>query len=99
MMNPQHLQEEIFHLIAFMMTSARGLYEEPADYGVFRLLDSAGRLLDILQNQSLLTDPFLLELKQKIDVEREGNMDSERLRRVLDEWILSFSDEMGRRLT
>lgn len=81
-----------------MITSARGLYEEPADYGVFRLLDSAGRLLDILQNQGLLTDRFLLDLKQKIDAERENSMDNERQRQLLDEWILAISDEMRRRL-
>ncbi|MGB9800339.1 MAG: DUF6092 family protein [Thermanaerothrix sp.] len=97
-MNAEHLQEEFFHLIAYMITSARGLYEEPADYGVFRLLDSAGRLLDILQNQGLLTDRFLLDLKQKIDAERENSMDNERQRRLLDEWILAISEEMRRRL-
>lgn len=98
MMSLNDLQEEIFHLVAYMITSARGLYEEPADYGVFRLLDSASRLLDTLQNQSLLTDPFLIELKQKIDLEREGNMDNERQQRALDEIILSISDELRRRL-
>lgn len=97
-MNLDHLQEEAFHLIAYMLTSARGLYEEPTDYGVFRLLDSAGRLLDILQNQGLLTDRFLLDLKQKIDAERENSMDNERQRQLLDEWILAISDEMRRRL-
>ncbi|MCX7976140.1 MAG: DUF6092 family protein [Bellilinea sp.] len=97
-MNSEQFQEEIFHLLAFMLTSARGLYEEPADYGVFRLLDSAGRLLEILQNQALLSDPFLLSLKEKIDAEREASMDNERQQRVLDELILSISEEMQRRL-
>lgn len=97
-MNADHLQEEFFHLIAYMITSARGLYEEPADYGVFRLLDSAGRLLEILQSQGLLTDPFLLGLKQQIDAERENNMDNERQRKLLEEWILAISDELRRRL-
>jgi hypothetical protein len=92
------LQEELFHLIACMITSARGLYGEPAGYGAFRLLDSAGRLLEILQNHGLLTDPFLIDLKQQIDAEREGNMDDERQRQSLDQWILSISDEMRRRL-
>jgi hypothetical protein len=43
-------------------------------------------------------DRFLLDLKQKIDAERENNMDNERQRRLLDEWILAISDEMRRRL-
>lgn len=97
-MNPEQLQEDIFHLLAFMLTSARGLYEEPPDYGAFRLLDTAGRLLEILQHQSLLSDPFLLDLKQKIDAEREASMDNERQQRALDELILSISEEMQRRL-
>lgn len=97
-MNSEQFREEIFHLLAFMLTSARGLYEEPADYGVFRLLDSAGRLLEILQHQAPLNDPFLLDLKQKIDAEREASMDKERQQRVLDELILSISEEMQRRL-
>lgn len=97
-MNPERIQAEVFHLIAFMLTSARNLYEEPDDYGVFRLLDAAGRLLDILQNQDLLTDPYLAGLKQKIDAERAGNMNNERQRRALDEWIVSISEEMRRRL-
>ncbi len=96
-MNSEQFQEDIFNLLAFMLTSARGLYDEPADYGAFRLLDTAGRLLEILQHQALLSDPFLLDLKQKIDAEREASMDNERQQRVLDELILSISEEMQRR--
>ncbi len=97
-MSQEDLQEDIFYLIAYMITSARGLYDEPADYGVFRLLDSAGRLLDLLHRQGLLSDPFLVELKQKIEAEREANMDEERQRSRLDEWVLAISDEMRRQL-
>lgn len=97
-MNPEQLQEDVFHLLAFMLTSARGLYEEPPDYAAFRLLDAAGRLLEILHQHALLNDPFLLDLKQKIDAERYASMDNQRQQRMLDEWILSISEELRRRL-
>lgn len=97
-MKPDQFQEDLFHLIAFMITSARGLYDEPADYGVFRLIDSAGRLLEMLNHHDLLKDSFLIEMIEKIQAEREGSMDNERQRRQLDEWILAFSEEMRKRL-
>lgn len=92
------LQEELFHLTAYLITSARGLYEEPADYGVFRLLDAAGRLLEIMEDNGLLDDPFLGELKQMVDEERAGSMDDERQRRSLDEMVQRIAAEMRRRL-
>lgn len=97
-MDKQVLQEELFHLIAYMVTSARGLYAEPADYGIFRLLDTAGRLLEIMESNDLLNDPFLADLKRLIDEEREGSMDSERQRQRLDEMVQAVATEMRRRL-
>lgn len=97
-MDKETLQEELFHLIAYVITSARGLYDEPADYGVFRLLDTAGRLLEIMENSGMLTDPFLAELKRLVDEEREGSMDNERQRQRLDEMVQAIAAEMRRRL-
>ncbi len=98
MMDKETLQEELFHLIVYILTSARGLYEEPADYGIFRLLDTAGRLLEIMENGELLTDPFLVELKRLVDEEREGSMDDKRQRQHLDEMVQAIAAEMRRRL-
>jgi len=98
MMDQQTLQEELFHLIAYIITSARGLYDEPADYGIFRLLDTAGRLLEIMESNDLLDDPFLVELKRLVDEEREGSMDGERQRQRLDEMVQAIAAEMRRRL-
>jgi hypothetical protein len=91
------LQEELFHLAAYMVTSARGLYDEPADYGIFRLLDSSGRLLAIMESQGFL-DPFLADLKKMVDDEREGNMDYEGQRERLDKAVLDIAREMQNRL-
>ena len=89
-------QEETFNLIAYMISSARGLYDEPPDYGSFRLLDAAGRLLEILDNSGEL-DPFLKHLKEEIDAEREGSMDDARQRQNLERWVIKFAQELRRR--
>jgi len=97
-MNQDELKEELFNLTAYMITSARGLYDEPADYGIFRLLDSSGRLLAIMESMGWM-DPFLTGLRQAIDEEREGNMDEERQQDRLDQLIMRLADEMQNRLS
>lgn len=42
-------------LVGFLVASARGLMDEPADYGPMRLLDAAERLVDALEEQGLTT--------------------------------------------
>jgi len=95
-MNTADLKQELFLLTAYTLTSARGLYDEPADYGVFRLIDTAGRLLAIMESHDLL-DPFLTRLKQVIDEEREGNMDDHHQRERLDQLILEIAHEIKNR--
>lgn len=94
--NPKN-DEEYFNLVAYLITSARGLYEEPPDYGSFRLLDAAGRLLEIMGHSGEL-DPFLAQLKDEIDQEREGSMDDARQRRNLERWVIELAKELRRRL-
>jgi hypothetical protein len=96
-MKVDELKEDLFNLIAYMITSARGLHDEPTDYGTFRLLDSAGRLLAIMESQGLL-DPFLADLKRSVDEEREGNMDPERQSDRLDQLVLKLAEELLNRL-
>jgi hypothetical protein len=91
------LKSELFNLIAYMITSANELYVEPPGYGSFRLLDASGRLLAIMQTAGWL-EPFLIHLKEEIDAEREGNMDDERQRRQLDQWVIEIAQELRRRL-
>jgi hypothetical protein len=91
--NQSELKEELFQLVAYMVSSARGLYDEPADYGIFRLLDSSGRLLAIMESQGLI-DPFLADLKKLVDEEREGNMDYDGQRDRLDKAVMDIAREM-----
>lgn len=92
-MDKNKLKDDLFYLLAFMLTSARGLYDEPLDYGVFRLLDASGRLLEIMKDHDLLNDR-LMSLKNIIDGERESSMDNEQQRERLDEIILKMTREM-----
>ena len=97
-MNQDDLKEELFNLTAYMITSARGLYDEPADYGIFRLLDSSGRLLAIMESLGFM-DAFLTSLKQAVDEEREGSMDGERQGERLDQLVMGLAEEMQKRLS
>lgn len=90
------LKNDLFLLVSYMLTSARGLYDEPADYGIFRLIDSAGRLLSIMESYGL-ADPFISQLKQALDEEREGNMDQSNQRTHLDRMILDIVTEIQNR--
>lgn len=92
-----NVKEELFNLVAYMLTSARGLYDEPPDYGPFRLLDASGRLLEIM-NASGELDPFLTRLKEEIDLEREGSMDDDRQRQNLERWVLEVAQELRLRV-
>jgi hypothetical protein len=96
-MDKEAFQEELFNLIAYMITSARGLHDEPADYRTFRLLDSTGRLLEIMEAQDLL-DPFLEEMKDAVDDERFGAMNEEGEIERLDAMVMKIAAELQRRL-
>lgn len=92
----EEIKAELFNLITFMITSASGLYEEPPDYGSFRLLDAAGRLLSIMESAGWNT-PFLQQLKTQIDEEREGSMSPQRQRDNIERWVLELAQELRQR--
>jgi hypothetical protein len=97
-METDELKDGLFHLAAYLVTSARGLYDEPADYGIFRLIDSAGRLLSVMENAWGL-DPFLTKLKLDLDEEREGEMDEVRQKVHLDSMVVAIATELQKRLS
>ncbi len=97
-MDADKLQDDLFFLISYLITSARGLYDEPADYGVFRLLDTAGRLMELMDAHGLMDDTFFPDLKTRIAEEVEGSMDSGRQRERLDELLKLVTAEMQKRL-
>ncbi len=49
----EKLGERLFELVAYLITSAQGLFQEPASYGPLRLLEAAKRLLELMEEQGL----------------------------------------------
>lgn len=96
-LNDELLRQDLFLLLGFLVTSAHGLYDEPAGYGPFRLVDAAGRLLAIMARHGL-TDPFLTQLEHAIEAERFGNSSDQELRGILNELCLQYAAELKRQL-
>ncbi len=48
-LSPARLHEEIALLAAYLLSSGRGLLEEPAEYGAYRCADAARRTLELLE--------------------------------------------------
>ncbi len=83
-------------LVSYIITSARGLYDEPDNYGIFRLIDSAGRLLAIMESAGM-SDDFIASLREQIDEERESSMDDDAQKRHLDAMVLKIARELQKR--
>ncbi|MDH4208062.1 MAG: DUF6092 family protein [Anaerolineae bacterium] len=96
MANTEELRDELLLLVGFMLTSAHGLVDEPQSYGPARLLEAAGRLLDMMEEQGLL-DGSLKEIKAVIDEERFGPMDEEGFPARLDQLALRWTDSIADR--
>jgi hypothetical protein len=95
-MHDDALRQDLFLLVGYLLTSAHGLYGEPAGYGPFRLLDSAGRLLAIMEAHGL-TDPFLSQLERVIAAERFGHSGDQELCATLDELVRQYAAELKAR--
>lgn len=79
-------------LIAYLLTSARNLMDEPALYGPFRLLDGVSRLCDLLEISGHTDSDFLLNLKKKIDEGKYSVMtDVDSFVALMDEAVLDIT--------
>lgn len=96
MANNEPLRDELLLLVGFMLTSAHGLVDEPPSYGPARLLEAAGRLLDMMDEQGLLDDS-LRGIKAAIDEERFGPMEEEGFPGRLDRLALRWTDLLAER--
>jgi len=97
-MNEKTLRQDLFLLVSYLLTSAHGLYEEPAEYGPFRLMDAAGRLLALMEAHDL-ADPFIIQLERAIAAERFGHSTDQELRAVLNDLCLQCAAELKQRLS
>ncbi len=97
-MDEHTLREDLFLLVGYLLTSARGLYDEPAGYGPFRLLDAAARLIEATHRAGL-ADPYLTQLRQTLDVERLGSGSDQALKAAADALCLAYAAELSRRFS
>lgn len=96
MANTEPLRDELLLLVGFLLTSAHGLLDEPQSYGPTRLLDAAGRVLDMMDEQGLIDDS-LRGIKAQIDEERFGPMDEEGFPDRLDQLALRWTESIADR--
>jgi len=96
-MDTDGLQEDVFYLIGFILTSMHGLYHEPTEYGIYRLLDVAGRLLSIMEEHDL-SDDFMRKLSEEIEEEKAGCMDSDRQKATIMQLAQEYAEELQNRL-
>jgi hypothetical protein len=88
-----HLTDRFEEVAGFMVASARGLLDEPAAYGPFRLIDATRRLIKVLQREGLST-ARLDRLSKRIDEgESSGLGEDHVFRAFLDDLVLSLLDD------
>jgi hypothetical protein len=64
-------EDQAYELLTFLVTSARLCIDEPENYGSFRLIDAASRLLGmLLTNEGALDREFYGQLQKEIDSQK-----------------------------
>lgn len=79
------IDEELLLLAAYLISSGRGLLEEPRDYGPLRCLDAARRILRLRARAGGAQSPELTSLKERMDEVMCGAMVDRDLAALLDE--------------
>jgi len=69
------LEEKIFELVGYMVTSGRNLLDETPLYGPFRLVDAASRLILLLEDEEI-TSSRLSAIRERIDAGKYSVMTS-----------------------
>jgi len=91
------LYQGLFELIGYMLTSARGLVDEPPLYGPFRLLDGVSRLCALLEKEKVLV-PFSTQLRDMIDERKFSVMtDEEEFVALMDELVVLYTKYLKRK--
>jgi len=88
------LQEQLFELVGYMITSARNLMDETPLYGPFRLVDAASRLVQVLEAEGI-ADDRLASLRWRIDEGKYSVMgDPKAFLDYLDALVLAVVGQM-----
>ncbi len=77
--------EGIVLLAAFLLSSGRGLMDEPAAYGVARCADGGRRALELLEDACGVREPRLTAIRQRLEEAMSGPMDGADFGGLLDE--------------
>ena len=91
-MNRVKLEEKVFELVGYMVTSGRNLLTETPLYGPFRLVDAASRLISILEEEGVGSDR-LQAMRTEIDAGKYSVMsDVEEFESFLDSLVDTLVD-------
>jgi hypothetical protein len=94
-MSMDKLYTELFELIGYMLTSARGLIDEPQLYGPFRLIDGVSRLCGHLVQRQTDYDGFFKQLKDTINEEKLVLMtDEDSFVKLLDKLVQLYTKKV-----
>ena len=66
-MGNSKVDKEMLEFMGYLVTSARGLVDEPALYGPFRLLEGVSKLCTILEEAGIGDRAFITSLQKKVD--------------------------------
>lgn len=93
-MNKVKLEERVFELVGYMVTSGRNLLTETPLYGPFRLVDAASRLISILEEEGVGSDR-LQAMRTEIDAGKYSVMsDVEEFDSFLDSLVDTLVDHV-----
>jgi hypothetical protein len=88
------LEERVFELVGYMVTSGRNLLTETPLYGPFRLVDAASRLISILEEEGVGSDR-LQAMRTEIDAGKYSVMsDVEEFESFLDSLVDTLVDHV-----
>ena len=91
-MNRVKLEERVFELVGYMVTSGRNLLTETPLYGPFRLVDAASRLISMLEEEGVGSDR-LQAMRTGIDAGKYSVMsDVEEFESFLDSLVDTLVD-------
>ena len=86
-------EKEVLKLIAFMVTSARGLFNEPMLYGPYRMTDAIVKMVDMLKKNHLIESEKINQIVDKIySAEHAAKKDEVKFKNLLDEMIDDLVD-------
>jgi len=95
-MKPQsNLQKELFEIIGYLLTSARGLVDEPKMYGPFRIIEGVSRICRLLEKEESQYRDFYKKLREEIDREKFTVMNNEEaFVNLLDKVVLEYAKQL-----